>query len=246
MSHRLAASAPPPRCSPQGKRQRAFLSLLLISTAWSPVMGCAPTLVDERPDGTEESEEAAGVEVSPGRRGSGALAPRADAQEPAEQEPGDSVEAIEETPGPAEEVPEPVPLTAADLNLGPNWERAPHPITLSNVAKGDPEQTLSDEELLQQAEEDPAWRAADGERYEALIVLQDGTSFGRRGPAPTAPTPDASNDFFNPDPEPEPEEAPPELDPRNRSSAGTSFAIVERGSRARRRSRTTPKRRSVR
>ena len=76
-------------------------------------------------------------------------------------------------------------------------ERAANPVKLATscgVAADDT--TLPQSELEKMRDEDGAWRAADGTRYEAMLVLADGTAFGRRGPATAAPiAPSAENAF---------------------------------------------------
>lgn len=97
-----------------------------------------------------------------------------------------------------------------DLELPPGFELAPHQIPMG-AEPTESEEELSAEELAALAEADPTWRAADGTRYEALLVLADGTTYGRRGPAATAPVPDESNAYVPP-----PErvvEPGPEVDP---------------------------------
>lgn len=85
-------------------------------------------------------------------------------------------------------------LRIEDILLPAGFERAPHPVTLADALEPPPGD-LTDEELAELALNDPAWRAADGERYEALLVLSDGTSYGRRGPAAVAPVPGPENHY---------------------------------------------------
>jgi len=77
------------------------------------------------------------------------------------------------------------------------WELAPNQVTISDEWAGDKAFSYTDEERARMAEalgDASPWIAADGERYEALFVLPDGTTFGRRGPAPVAPEPDEATD----------------------------------------------------
>lgn len=86
-------------------------------------------------------------------------------------------------------------LTIDEVLLPAGFERAPHPVTISTSAPPTAPSGMSDEELADLYEADPAWRAADGTRYEALLVLADGTSYGRRGPAAAAPLPTVDNGY---------------------------------------------------
>lgn len=108
-----------------------------------------------------------------------------------------------------------------DLELPPGFELAPNQIPMG-AEPTESEEELSPEELAALAEADPTWRAADGTRYEALLVLADGTTYGRRGPAATAPVPDESNAYVPP-----PErvvEPGPEVDPEGIILNGGTFA----------------------
>jgi len=79
-----------------------------------------------------------------------------------------------------------------------DWELAHVQAELTNVAPPPQFDELSEFELdalTEQAENDPAWYASDGERYEALYVTSEGVVYGRRGPAPEAKAPDAANNY---------------------------------------------------
>jgi V8-like Glu-specific endopeptidase len=98
--------------------------------------------------------------------------------------------------GPAQvAAPEDPVLTA--LSASGRWERANTPVKLAHGARNDAfHETATDAATREQAaRQDRSWYAADGERYDALFVLDDGTTYGRRGPAPTAVVPDATNKF---------------------------------------------------
>lgn len=91
-------------------------------------------------------------------------------------------------------------LTAKDvagLGLEPTTARV-KVATPCEAATRDPAvalQNVTDDELARLGAEDPAWRAADGTRYEAMLVLADGTAFGRKGAAPDAKLPSDENRF---------------------------------------------------
>jgi V8-like Glu-specific endopeptidase len=87
-------------------------------------------------------------------------------------------------------------LTDASRSNG--WERVAHPVRVTTEAVENRAFDASPADLERWAEAgkaDLSWYAADGERYEALLVLDDGTAYGRRGPAPDAPQPSARNAY---------------------------------------------------
>jgi V8-like Glu-specific endopeptidase len=89
---------------------------------------------------------------------------------------------------------DPVPwrFRADGLALGGGMERVAHPVKVASpceAAMRDPDtegRSTTPEALARLAEGDPSWRAANGTRYEAMLVLPDGTAFGRKGVAPGA------------------------------------------------------------
>src|SRR5690606_19804888 len=69
---------------------------------------------------------------------------------------------------------------------------------LSNGAMDPPaiESSEADEvEAKALSDADPTWRDASGKRYEAMLVLPDGTTFGRKGPAPDQIAPTEQNEY---------------------------------------------------
>lgn len=88
-------------------------------------------------------------------------------------------------------------LTADQIRLSDNMELAPHRARMSSHDRratvdvtpegGAQAQALSDA--------DETWRDANGQRYEALLVLEDGTVFGRKGAAPPREQPTAENNY---------------------------------------------------
>lgn len=90
-------------------------------------------------------------------------------------------------------------LTAADVG-GRGLERVAARVKVASpceAASRDPDSALklAPEEVARLRDEDRAWLAPDGERYEAMLVLADGTAFGRKGAAPDAPIPSDANRF---------------------------------------------------
>ena len=78
------------------------------------------------------------------------------------------------------------------------WERVAQPVRTTGAPLTDHVFDLSEAERAEIAEaaaHDPTWYAADGERYEALFVLEDGSAYGRRGPASDASLPAAANGY---------------------------------------------------
>lgn len=90
-------------------------------------------------------------------------------------------------------------LTAKDVGAK-GLERVKSGVKVSSpceAAMRDPASSLklAPEEVQRLLEEDRSWFAPDGERYEAMLVLADGTAFGRKGAAPEATVPSAANGF---------------------------------------------------
>lgn len=84
-------------------------------------------------------------------------------------------------------------LTASELRLS-GLEPAAHRVQLRAPATGDNLGGVAPEPgEAQLADDDQSWRAADGSRYEAMLVLADGTAYGRKGPAPRRPQPSGDN-----------------------------------------------------
>jgi V8-like Glu-specific endopeptidase len=84
------------------------------------------------------------------------------------------------------------------LSKAGSWERVANPVHTTKAAAQDQAFDPSEAQLAanaQAASQDRTWYAADGARYEALFVLDDGTAYGRRGPAPGAPSPTAANAY---------------------------------------------------
>ncbi|HET9934214.1 MAG TPA: trypsin-like serine protease [Polyangiaceae bacterium] len=108
-------------------------------------------------------------------------------------------ESSEHTTANAPAVPDSGDVTPnAALPLLGRWEPTAHRAHLAATPVEDSVFDLPEAELAriaEEAEHDLTWYAADGERYEALFVLEDGTAFGRRGPAPDAPPPNEGNHF---------------------------------------------------
>lgn len=81
-----------------------------------------------------------------------------------------------------------------------DWERAPHQVKWAVRPLEDEAFSTTQAEdaaAATAADEDPTWYAEDGSRYQALFVMPDGATYGRRGAAPTAPeTPSEENGFF--------------------------------------------------
>ncbi len=96
--------------------------------------------------------------------------------------------------GSQETAPDPV---LAALSRSGRWERTANPVRMAKTPpSGGFRMSAADRAAAAEAAaHDPTWYAADGERYEALYVLPDGTGYGRRGPAPDATAPDASNNY---------------------------------------------------
>ncbi len=88
-------------------------------------------------------------------------------------------------------------LTPDQIRLGDNLELAPNRAVMNT--DGPVEEPNSSPEALARAaarsDSDPTWRDANGDRYEALLVLEDGTVFGRKGAAPAAAAPTAENSY---------------------------------------------------
>jgi V8-like Glu-specific endopeptidase len=95
----------------------------------------------------------------------------------------------------------PTALRAEDVQLEHGMERAANRVKIAGAcaaAERDPTldaQSHTPEELERLRAEDPSWIAADGTRYEAMLVLPDGTAYGRKGAASERPNPDESNGF---------------------------------------------------
>lgn len=89
----------------------------------------------------------------------------------------------------------------------PGWEVAPVPFVIG--PRSEAPQYDTEEERAAAAEASPTWHAADGERYSAMAIIE-GVTYGRRGPAPTAPTPTAENGYFSYSPDGQP---PPSYEP---------------------------------
>lgn len=112
-----------------------------------------------------------------------------DAAEPGESAP-ESAE-LDEAVGAA-----PWRLTVDQLSLPEGFEPAANPVRLKPAGDSSVEQDL-DQSAAEGTEpvEDPSWHAADGTRYEAMLVLEDGTAFGRRAAPPSFPEPGPSNAY---------------------------------------------------
>ncbi len=65
----------------------------------------------------------------------------------------------------------------------------------SDAEVRDVDDGLSQEELKDLAIADASWYSPDGSRYEALLVLEDGTAFGRLGPATEHEEPGPGNNY---------------------------------------------------
>lgn len=89
-------------------------------------------------------------------------------------------------------------LKASELVIGTGMEQAANPVKtaeLCTAAGSDDRPQFSEAELQKLRDDDKSWQAADGTRYEAMLVLTDGTAFGRRGAAPNQRVPDKINNF---------------------------------------------------
>ncbi len=74
-------------------------------------------------------------------------------------------------------------------NLPKGWEKTPQDTRKADGPIPLPRADLDEDELAQLAANDETWRAADGSRYQALFVREDGTTYGRRGSSPKHPAP---------------------------------------------------------
>lgn len=87
---------------------------------------------------------------------------------------------------------EPWRLTVDQLHLTDQMEPVAHPVRLAPTdesAQTDPGSEAS-------KATDESWLDANGNRYEAMLVLEDGTAFGRKGAAPKPKTmPTAENNY---------------------------------------------------
>lgn len=83
--------------------------------------------------------------------------------------------------------------------LDESWTRTAQDVVVADeLPEVDLNAVDNDEErakLARLGDEDPVWRSADGERYDALFVLPDGTAYGRFGEAPLMERPTEENDF---------------------------------------------------
>lgn len=78
------------------------------------------------------------------------------------------------------------------------WELAPNQPELSRLHPPSDVATLDEAAwtaLRREAEADPTWRAADGTRYESMMVTPGGKVYGSKGPAPSAPRPTEENRY---------------------------------------------------
>ena len=90
-------------------------------------------------------------------------------------------------------------LTASEVRVPPGMELAPNPAKLASDCTETADSAvagLSQRQVESLRDEDLAWRAADGTRYESMLVLADGTSYGRKSASPTIATiPNEGNRF---------------------------------------------------
>lgn len=83
-------------------------------------------------------------------------------------------------------------LKKEDVNLD-GYEPVAHPVPFADPCAPRPNAAPANPDLDIQP---PAvWFAADGTRFESLLVLGDGTAYGRRGPAPHRPQPTEADRF---------------------------------------------------
>jgi V8-like Glu-specific endopeptidase len=91
------------------------------------------------------------------------------------------------------------PVLHALSKLG-DWEPLAHPLKIADGPIEDRMYEMTETkraELVEAAAKDLSWFSSEGERYEALYVLENGTAYGRKGPAPSMPPPNTppSNQF---------------------------------------------------
>ena len=101
-------------------------------------------------------------------------------------------------PAPAVTPPSSHGAVLESLSRSGSWERTPRSVQITDVLAANTSvsiKALDDASALQAAERDMSWYASDGQRYEALFVLNDGTAYGRRGVASSTTAPSAPNGY---------------------------------------------------
>jgi V8-like Glu-specific endopeptidase len=96
---------------------------------------------------------------------------------------------------------EPEPVADGQALLAQGWQPAQARLARAQpIGDESADHAMGDDALATIAAEDRGWRAADGQRYDALFVAGDGAAYGRLGDAAAmAPPTEHDHGAFNPD-----------------------------------------------